>query len=191
MIVDQKRRLIQNQARLEPLCAAPDPRTYSNWACLRTPPFVSVAQNENPASCFRPGRAGRVPQPSLVRHPLDSPIESSPALLNADLFCIRFPAEATLTLVDWFDAHPSTCGFTRRSVATVGRLRTQMLLRSNTNGTRNLVRLAENRPSWGEGIVCSCVFPPSDFTPKISEKPGHRPGACSSTPHRHHAQTLA
>ena len=111
MPVEQKRRLIQDQARLEPLCAAPDPRTDSNWACLRTPPFVSVAQNENPASCFRPGRAGRVPQPSLVRSPLDSPIEPLPALLNADLFCLRFPAEATLTLVDWHVAQPSTCCF--------------------------------------------------------------------------------
>ena len=111
LIADQKRRLIQDQARLEPLCAAPDPRTDSNWACLRTPPFVSVAQNENPAFCFRPGRAGRVPQPSLVRSPLDSPIDPMPALHIADLFCLRSPAEATLTLVDWHVAQPSTCGF--------------------------------------------------------------------------------
>ena len=35
----------------------------------------------------------------------------SPANPSADLYSLRMPAEATLTLVDWFDAHPSTCGF--------------------------------------------------------------------------------
>ena len=81
--------------RLEPMCAAPDPRTDSNWACLRTPPFVSVAQIEKPASSFRPGRAGRVLRPPLVRSPPDSPIEPWSAILNADLFALRFPSEAT------------------------------------------------------------------------------------------------
>ena len=95
LLVDRTKRLIQNQARLEPMCAAPDPRTDSNWACLRTPPFVSVAQIEKPASSFRPGRAGRVLRPPLVRSPPDSPIEPWSAILNADLFALRFPSEAT------------------------------------------------------------------------------------------------
>ena len=114
LIADQKRRLIQDQARLEPLCAALDPRTDSNWACLRTPPFVSVAQNEKPASCFRPGRAGRVPQPSLVRSPLDSPIEVNPCLRFSMLTCFVCAfrqKRLCLTLIDWFDAQPSTCRF--------------------------------------------------------------------------------
>ena len=34
-----------------------------------------------------------------------------PALHIADLFCLRSPAEATLTLVDWYVAQPSTCRF--------------------------------------------------------------------------------
>ena len=51
-----------------------------------------------------------------------------PALRIADLFCLRFPAEATLTLVDWFDAHiPGPVGASGRAAAVASRLAVQML----------------------------------------------------------------
>ena len=104
----QNERWIQDQACLEPMCAAAGPRTNSNQACLSTRPLLHVPQNEDCASCFRRCRAGRLRRPAQVRSPPEYPIHTPHALRPADLRCLRFPAEATLTMVDWFDAPPRT-----------------------------------------------------------------------------------
>jgi len=112
----QKERWFQTQASLEPMCAAAGPRTNSNQACLSTRPLLHVPQNEDCASCFRRCRAGRLRRPAQVRSPPEYPIHTPHALRPADLRCLRFPAEATLTMVDWCDATPRTsckhCTFT-------------------------------------------------------------------------------
>ena len=112
----QKERWFQTQASLEPMCAAAGPRTNSNQACLSTRPLLHVPQHEDCASCFRRCRAGRLRRPAQVRSPPEYPIDTPHALRTADLRCLRFPAEATLTMIDWFDATPRTsckhCTFT-------------------------------------------------------------------------------
>ena len=94
----QKERWFQTQASLEPMCAAAGPRTNSNQACLSTRPLLHVPQNEDCASCFRRCRAGRLRRPAQVRSPPEYPIHTPHALRPADLRCLRFPAEATLTM---------------------------------------------------------------------------------------------